>query len=255
MNETTSSNTSLSINNAATIQTLLQRLHLILEYNTQIQKACDCSFLYFHQDLFSSFLQVSLWNNKEFQRGANWSFQSFLSAYCIDPERFLLKCTPHIDCNDYYGGVDAYVKSYQLFVQDVIQRDVLDRVCQDIEIDLRMASLTKHMTDLPPINPKTQNSHHLQYLLSMPPLHLGSDIIIDIKRIVQLYLQKNIYDLAVINSEKVGNQLYMVQMKILAKEKHGIELMDNHLPCNDLDLSSIDVCDALMNHLDGELLL
>ena len=252
---TTSNNASLSIDDAATVHTLLKRLHFIVDFNTQIQKACDCSFLYFHKELLSSFLQTILWNNnyKQHLSGADFSFQLFLSAFSIDPERRLLKCTPHIDHNDYYGGVNAYIKSYQLYVQDVIQKDILDRVCQDIEIDLRVASLTKHMTDLPSINPKLQpNCNKLQYLLTMPPLHLGSDIIIDMKRIVQLYLEKNIYDLAIINSDKVGNHLYMTQMKMLAMEKYGIQLMDNHLPLNSLELSSLDVCDVMANSMEGK---
>ena len=220
------------------INSKFRRLAALSTLDDCIQQACDCSFLYFNQELFPVFLDDLL------QQGDAVGIprlQLTISAFS-DPERHLLKCTPHLETKQ-GPAFNSYVEAYQSFLMDEnLKEKMIQPICIEIENDLRISVHSRHLDASNTDNPKTNKMRKWRSFLEMPPLQVCG-IGVNVMTIVKEYLERSFYNLTTV---KLHDNITYTEMRFLAKEKYGIDLNDNHLPMGSLE-QGVDILNIIMN--------
>jgi len=156
--------------------------------------------------------------------------QLILSAFS-DPARELLRCTPHLDA---YGPdkMTSCIECYQNYIiGDVMKGEMIGLICTAIETDLRLAVHTKNLEYMRPSNPKVNKMKNIRSYLEMSTLYI-CDAQVNIKKEVEKYLESVFYNLAAVSLQDAHTY---TEMRILAKERYGLDLIDNQLPMGSLE--------------------
>lgn len=225
------------------INSFFRRLGALATLDTCVRQACDCSFLYFNQELLPVFLGDLIQ-----QGSANGipRLQLMISAFS-DAERYLLQCTPHLDTKD-NSPFNSYVKAYQCYLIDGnLKEKLINPICIDVENDLRISVHSKHLDPFNTENPKKNKMRKWRTFVEMPPLQVCG-LMVDVKKIVKEYLEQSFYNLTTV--QLYDGNLY-TEMRYAAREKYGIELPDNHLPMGSLE-QGVDVLKIMMN-IEGKI--
>ena len=116
-------------------EALLRRLHLLATLDEQVKAATSCEFLYFHRELLPVLFR-EMW---EKEKKADIVGLQLLINGCTDCEA-MLRLAPQVEETD----GEAFVKDYREFlVGTVVQEEIVDKLCREVETDLRLAVHTK----------------------------------------------------------------------------------------------------------------
>lgn len=116
----------------------LKDLSQVASFEETLDRACDCSFLYFYRDLFPQFVSAL------YQTSLNSAViraQLVMSAFS-DAER-ILKHVRHQERDPSSGMVPCFT-SYRKFVLNVLKEEYAGPICQLIETDLRYVCYVAH---------------------------------------------------------------------------------------------------------------
>ena len=201
------------------------RLDLLNNLSREIQRSCDCSFLYLYQDI----IPISL---KSIYKSDPVSLY-YYSMALNDIEMPLM----HIKYKDNNGF--EIVQSLRKNVIKVFEENFLSILSKDIEDDLRKQI---HRTFIEGLNPPAFSEVNLNDYLKIKKFKLF-DCVMDIKRYVEEYMNMTFYKMTTLNLNDW--QTYQ-QMRVLAKHKYGLNLHEIFLPSQNLEKGK-DILEIIRN--------
>ena len=152
---------------------------------SSVRKDCDTSFLYFHAHLLpviigSVYLEPICANRIQYIIGAfSDSIKLCERIAHTDPAPFVINLRKNM--------------------HEVLKAQIIEPLGRDIENDLRMHIHTKHLNHMELVNPKTENLRPLRPFLELPPVRVLG-MMVDIKKEVTHYLDRNFYNLTTVVS-------------------------------------------------------
>lgn len=208
---------------------LIWKLHLLSDFQRKIRNACDCSFFYWSRELLHPFLQ-DLYGQPEQANRIQYIVGGFLDAIK------LLRGAQH------EADSEPYVKSYAGFIDSVIEEEIVENLCKDVENDLRLHIHSVHLDHLDAPNPKSEDFKVLHYYLDLRPIRTHGKTV-DLRQRVTHYLESTFYNLTTV---ALHDWKTYGEMRNLANDKYGLSLADNHLPMGSLD-QGLDILQIMRN--------
>ena len=200
-------------------------LELINQLSREVERCCDCSFLYLFQNIFST---------------------SFKNIYSDRPKRlyFFMMAINDIEKPFHYikykenNGIDL-IKLLRKVTFETFESSFLNKLSKEIEDDLR---IQVHSSFIEGLESAPYSDTNLNTYLNIKNFKLF-DKVIDIKRYIEENLNMNFYKLTTLN---LNNWQTYQQMRVLAKHKYGLNLHDVYLPNQNLEQGK-DILDIIRN--------
>lgn len=205
---------------------LLDHLMVLSQFKIQLEKLCDPSFLFWHQNLVTAYFKQIL-DHPLNQRKVI----------------FLLDST-----NECLGGLKNLqldnVQSFHPFIRREFEDNVITKLCNSIEINLRLDFHSNLQVDK--FNPfETNNKITIEdrrALVGLKPIAISNEYI-SVRDHVEHYLSKMFYNLTTIS---LKDWRTYGEMRFLAERKYSLETVDDHLPTQTLD-QGLDVLEIMRN--------
>ncbi|KAE8882575.1 WASH complex subunit 4 [Phytophthora fragariae] len=208
---------------------LIWKLRLLSDFQRKIRSACDCSFFYWSRELLHPFMS-DLYTQPEQANRIQYVVGGFLDAIK------LLRGAQHETDNE------LYVKAYAEFIESVLEEEIVESLCKDVENDLRLHVHSVHLDHLDAPNPKNADFKVLHYYLDLRPIRLHGKTL-DLRQQVTHYLESTFYNLTTV---ALHDWKTYGEMRNLANDKYGLSLADNHLPMGSLD-QGLDILQIMRN--------
>ena len=198
------------------------------QLSKEIQRACDCSFLYWYQNIIESCL-TSIYNNKPKRL---YFFANALND-CETPLLYIR----HRENN----GME-FIKYQRKFLFSLVEEHILKKMTEEIDKELRKII---HAVLISGLYSPEKTDHDLNDYLTITPFTLF-DKVIDPKRYVEEDLNLRFYKLATMNT---NDWKTYQQMRVLAKSKYGLNLHEVFLPNHNLEQGEdmIEICRKLLS--------
>ena len=211
--------------NLEVINENLWMLELINQLSREVDRCCDCSFLYLYQNIFST---------------------SFKNIYNDRPKRlyFFMIAVNDIEKPFHYikykenNGIEL-IKLLRKVTFESFEGSFLNKLTNEIENDLR---IQVHSAFIEGLESAAYSDINLNTYLNIKNFKLF-DKVIDIRRYVEEYLNMNFYKMTTLN---LNNWQTYQQMRVLAKHKYGLNLHDVYLPNQNLEQGK-DILDIIRN--------
>jgi len=210
------------------IEDMMRKLEMFSFIETRIRQACDCSYLYWHFNILMPIYLTDLYEN----------------AYTPNKLQFIILAVR--DCLDKFAlsrhQLD-YTMLTEKYLRDLVRildKNFLQRICRDIETDLR---LSIHL-DLKSDESKLfkDGLKDLSKFVNLQPIVIDTRFI-DIKAHVRKYLEKTFYDLTTV---ALHDWKAYSEMRNLASQKYNLALTDPYLPSSTLE-QGLDVLEIMRN--------
>lgn len=251
----------------AALRALARRLRETSEWPTRVQRATNCAFTYWARALLPHYLAAA-WEKPVLSRRLPYALAALRDAAA------LLRRARHVPA---IGGQDVLpppppvasaanvadvavdeheqhqravssegdwrtmlLAPYEKAVVEQLQETVLDRLCAEIETELRF-HIHAHL-GVTERNPFKQGVRDVSHWLRLPPLRVFGTTI-DVKRHVEHYLDVTFYNL---NTVALFDWQTYGEMRNLAHDKYGLVLMETHLPAQTLE-HGLDVLEIMRN--------
>ena len=213
----------LESSNLETINENLWTLELINQLSREINRCCDCSFLYLYQSIFPI---------------------SFKSIYDDRPKRlyYFMMAINDIEKPLYYvkykenNGIEL-IKLLRKNTLQTLEDHFLKKVSKAIENDLRVQT---HNSFIEGLNTAPYSDNNLNTYLNIKNFKLF-DKVIDIRRYVEEDLNMIFYKMTTLN---LKNWQTYQQMRVLAKHKYKLNLHEVFLPSQNLEQGK-DILDII----------
>ena len=200
-------------------------LELINQLSREVDRCCDCSFLYLYQNIFST---------------------SFKNIYNDRPKRlyFFMMAVNDIEKPFHYikykenNGIEL-IKLLRKVTFESFESSFLNKLTKEIENDLR---IQVHSAFIEGLESAAYSDINLNTYLNIKNFKFF-DKVIDIRRYVEEYLNMNFYKMTTLN---LNNWQTYQQMRVLAKHKYGLNLHDVYLPNQNLEQGK-DILDIIRN--------
>lgn len=219
----------MALKNAEEPVKLIWKMRLLSDFQRKIRNACDCSFFYWSRELLHPFL-MDLYAQPEQANRIQYVVGGFLDA------TKLLRGAQH-DANN-----DLYVDAYASFIESVVDEEIVENLCKDVENDLRLHIHSVHLDHMDAPNPKSEDFKVLHYYLDLRPIRLQGKTL-DLRQKVTHYLESTFYNLTTV---ALHDWKTYSEMRNLANDKYGLSLADNHLPMGSLD-QGLDILQIMRN--------
>eukprot|EP01087_Luapelamoeba_hula_P010422 TRINITY_DN2761_c0_g1_i4.p1 TRINITY_DN2761_c0_g1~~TRINITY_DN2761_c0_g1_i4.p1 ORF type:complete len:775 (-),score=117.22 TRINITY_DN2761_c0_g1_i4:17-2341(-) len=208
------------------LRLMLQKLEGLANLSQRIQRTTDASFIYWTRNLIPLHLKHIYANSERAHR------LHYLFAALEDVVPLLRGAV--------YKDGDELVRQYADSIEASLQTHIIERLCRDIETDLRLHIHSHlHVAERDPFRKGLPN---LVPLVTLEPLRwLGRRL--DIKGQVEHYLDTTFYNLTTV--ALYDWQTY-AEMRNLALVKYGLHLAEVHLPGQTLD-QGLDVLEIMRN--------
>lgn len=189
-------------------------LETLNQLSKEIQKACDCSFLYWYQNIIPKCLK-SIYNDKPKRL---YYFSSALNDIEIP-----LHYIKHRNDNG-----KEFIEFQRKNMTAMVEENFLQPLCTEIEVDLRKLM---HSILIRGLYSPEKTNNNLNTYLTILPFSLY-DKVIDIKRFVEEYLNLTFYKMTTLN---LNDWKTYQQMRVLAKSKYDLHLHEVFLPSQNLE--------------------
>ncbi|TRY86275.1 hypothetical protein DNTS_009307 [Danionella cerebrum] len=247
------------------LQLVLKKLDLISELRERVKVQCDCSFLYWHRTVFPIYLDDVYENSVDAAR-MHYMFSA------------LRDCVPAMLHAKHIESCDLLLECYDAEIMEVLNKHMLDKLCKEIEKDLRL-SVHTHLK-LDDRNPFKVGIKDLAHFFSLKPIRFFNRFI-DIKgslvmmpkvpkdstvplrdtptspalgggqpistvvspSYVTHYLDKTFYNLTTV---ALHDWATYSEMRNLATQRYGLVMTEAHLPSQTLE-QGLDVLEIMRN--------
>ncbi|KAM6961159.1 WASH complex subunit 4 [Aplochiton taeniatus] len=209
------------------LQLVLKKLDLISELRERVRVQCDCSFLYWHRAVFPIYLD-DVYDNAVDAARIHYMFSALKDSV---PAMLHAK---HIE------SCDQLLESYDKEIMDVFNEHLLDKLCKEIEKDLRL-SVHTHLK-LDDRNPFKVGMKDLAHFFSLNPIRFFNRFV-HIKAYVTHYLDKTFYNLTTV---ALHDWATYSEMRNLATQRYGLKMTEAHLPSQTLE-QGLDVLEIMRN--------
>ncbi|KAM9807729.1 WASH complex subunit 4 [Neosynchiropus ocellatus] len=209
------------------LQLVLKKLDLISELIERVKLECDCSFLYWHRAVFPIYLD-DVYDNAVDAARLHYMFSALRDGVtCMMHTKHLESC-------------DQLLESYDKEIMEVFNEHLLDKLCKEIEKDLRL-SVHTHLK-LDDRNPFKVGMKDLAHFFSLKPIRFFNRFI-HIKAYVTHYLDKTFYNLTTV---ALHDWATYSEMRNLATQRYGLTMTEAHLPSQTLE-QGLDVLEIMRN--------
>ncbi|XP_054885135.1 WASH complex subunit 4 isoform X1 [Poeciliopsis prolifica] len=209
------------------LQVVLKKLDLISELCERVRLQCDCSFLYWHRAVFPIYLD-DVYDNAVDAARMHYMFSALRdSVPCMLYAKHLESCDQLLECFDKE-------------IMGVFNEHLLDKLCKEIEKDLRL-SVHTHLK-LDDRNPFKVGLKDLAHFFSVKPIRFFNRFI-HIKAYVTHYLDKTFYNLTTV---ALHDWATYSEMRNLATQRYGLMMTEAHLPSQTLE-QGLDVLEIMRN--------
>nr|XP_006633158.1 PREDICTED: WASH complex subunit 7 [Lepisosteus oculatus] len=209
------------------LQLVLKKLDLISELRERVKVQCDCSFLYWHRAVFPIYLD-DVYDTAVDAARIHYMFSA------------LRDCVPAMLHAKHLACAEQLLESYDHEIMDVLNEHLLDKLCKEIEKDLRL-SVHTHLK-LDDRNPFKVGMQDLAHFFSLKPIRFFNHFI-DIKAHVTHYLDKTFYNLTTV---ALHDWATYSEMRNLATQRYGLVMTEAHLPSQTLE-QGLDVLEIMRN--------
>ncbi|KAM8892117.1 WASH complex subunit 4 isoform 1-T2 [Spinachia spinachia] len=209
------------------LQLVLKKLDLISELSERVKLQCDCSFLYWHRAVFPIYLD-DVYDNAVDAARMHYMFSALRDSV---PSMLYAK---HME------SCDQLLESYDKEIMDVFNEHLLDKLCKEIEKDLRL-SVHTHLK-LDDRNPFKVGMKDLAHFFFLKPIRFFNRFIF-IKAYVTHYLDKTFYNLTTV---ALHDWATYSEMRNLATQRYGLMMTEAHLPSQTLE-QGLDVLEIMRN--------
>ncbi|KAK7891691.1 hypothetical protein WMY93_023654 [Mugilogobius chulae] len=209
------------------LQLVLKKLDLISELSERVKLQCDCSFLYWHRAVFPIYLD-DVYDNAVDAARIHYMFSALRDSV---PSMMHAKHTE---------SCDQLLQSYDKEIMEVFSEHLLDKLCKEIEKDLRL-SVHTHLK-LDDRNPFKVGMKDLAHFFSLKPIRFFNRFI-NIKAYVTHYLDKTFYNLTTV---ALHDWATYSEMRNLATQRYGLTMTEAHLPSQTLE-QGLDVLEIMRN--------
>ncbi|KAL6052161.1 WASH complex subunit 4 [Balamuthia mandrillaris] len=203
-----------------------KQLELLCHLSEKIREACECNFIYWSRNMIPLHFK-DIYENPEHAHKLHYLFAALQDVVPLF-RRAVFK--PYQELLDEYK---------QATIND-LKEEILDRLCRDIETDLRL-HIHSHL-NVSERDPWKTGLRDLVSLIRVKPLRVF-DNTIDVKSYVSHYLDTTFYNL---NTVALYDWKTYEEMRNLAKEKYGLGLAEVHLPGQTLE-QGLDVLEIMRN--------
>ena len=190
------------------------KIEVLNQLSKEVEKACDCSFLYWYQNIFPTCL-YSIYQNKPKR-----IYFFALAVNDIEKPLNYLKFREN-------NGIEL-VKTQRKTIREIFEDNFLKELCKEIENDLRKQI---HAVLIEGLRGPERTERNLANYLTIKRYRLF-DVVIDTKRYVEEYLNLTFYKMTTLN---LNDWKTYQQMRVLAKSKYDLNLHEIFLPSQTLD--------------------
>ena len=190
------------------------KIEVLNQLSKEVSRACDCSFLYWYQNIFPTCLN-SIYHDKP--------KRLYFFALAVNDIELPLTFIKHKD----NGGIDL-IKFQRKNILEMFEDNFLKEVCREIETDLRQQI---HAVLIEGLKVPDKTDRSLVHYLKVKHFELF-DIVVDIKRYVEEYLNLTFYKMTTLN---LNDWKTYQQMRVLAKSKYDLNLHEIFLPSQTLE--------------------
>ncbi|XP_043569200.1 WASH complex subunit 4 isoform X3 [Chiloscyllium plagiosum] len=209
------------------LQVVLKKLDLISELRERIQVLCNCNFLYWHRTIFPIYLD-DVYDNAVDSARIHYMFSA------------LRDCVPPMMHARHLESTQVLLESFDKEIMDVLNEHLLDKLCKEIEKDLRL-SVHTHLK-LDDRNPFKVGIKDLTDFFSIKPIRFFNRFI-DVKAYVTHYLDKTFYNLTTV---AIHDWATYSEMRNLATQRYSLSMTEAHLPSQTLE-QGLDVLEIMRN--------
>ncbi|KAF4081421.1 hypothetical protein AMELA_G00160980 [Ameiurus melas] len=209
------------------LQLVLKKLDLISELRERVKVQCDCSFLYWHRAVFPIYLD-DVYDNAVDAARIHYMFSA------------LRDCVPTMLYAKHMESCEQLLECYDKEIMEVFGEHLLDKLCKEIEKDLRL-SVHTHLK-LDDRNPFKVGMKDLAHFFSLKPIRFFNRFI-DIKAYVTHYLDKTFYNLTTV---ALHDWATYSEMRNLATQRYGLVMTEAYLPSQTLE-QGLDVLEIMRN--------
>ncbi|KAF3854570.1 hypothetical protein F7725_022625 [Dissostichus mawsoni] len=207
------------------LQLVLKKLDLISELSERVKLQCDCSFLYWHRAVFPIYLDDVYDKAVDAARIHQYMFSALRDS------------VPSMLHAKHMESCDQLLESYDKEIMDVFNEHLLDKLCKEIEKDLRL-SVHTHLK-LDDRNPFKVGMKDMAHFFSLKPIRFFNRFIL-IKAYVTHYLDKTFYNLTTV---ALHDWATYSEMRNLATQRYGLTMTEAYLPSQTLEqhLNTINI--------------
>ncbi|KAL1765525.1 WASH complex subunit 7 isoform X1 [Sigmodon hispidus] len=209
------------------LQVVMKKLDLISELRERVQTQCDCCFLYWHRAVFPIYLD-DVYENAVDAARLHYMFSA------------LQDCVPAMMHSRHLESYELLLECYDKEIMEILNEHLLDKLCKEIEKDLRL-SVHTHLK-LDDRNPFRVGRKDLALFFSLNPIKFFSRFI-DIRAYVTHYLDKTFYNLTTV---ALHDWATYSEMRNLATQRYGLVMTEAHLPSQTLE-QGLDVLEIMRN--------
>ncbi|XP_023487584.1 WASH complex subunit 4 isoform X2 [Equus caballus] len=209
------------------LQVVMKKLDLISELRERIRTQCDCCFLYWHRAVFPIYLD-DVYESAVDAARLHYMFSA------------LRDCVPAMMHARHLESYEILLDSYDKEIMEILNEHLLDKLCKEIEKDLRL-SVHTHLK-LDDRNPFKVGMKDLALFFSLNPIRFF-DRFIDIRAYVTHYLDKTFYNLTTV---ALHDWATYSEMRNLATQRYGLVMTEAHLPSQTLE-QGLDVLEIMRN--------
>ncbi|XP_019624304.1 PREDICTED: WASH complex subunit SWIP-like [Branchiostoma belcheri] len=208
-------------------QLIMKKLDMICDIRQRLHAACDCSFVYWHRVVFPLYVQDVYEDRVDAQR-IHYMFAALRD--CVAP----MQHSKHLD------SPQTLLNIFDKEIMDSMHEHMLDRLCRDVETDLRL-SIHTHL-QLDDRNPFRTGLMDLRQFFMIRPIRFFNNFI-NIRAYVTHYLERTFYNLTTV---ALHDWKTYGEMRNLAEQKYGLDMMEAHLPTQTLE-QGLDVLEIMRN--------
>ncbi|KAB1269632.1 WASH complex subunit 4 [Camelus dromedarius] len=209
------------------LQVVMKKLDLISELRERVQTQCDCCFLYWHRAVFPIYLD-DVYENAVDAARLHYMFSA------------LRDCVPAMMHARHLDSYEILLDCYEKEIMEILNEHLLDKLCKEIEKDLRL-SVHTHLK-LDDRNPFKVGMKDLALFFSLNPIRFFNRFI-DIRAYVTHYLDKTFYNLTTV---ALHDWATYSEMRNLATQRYGLVMTEAHLPSQTLE-QGLDVLEIMRN--------
>ena len=204
----------------------LDHMLVLVQLQRNLKNLCDPSFLFWHQNLVSVYFKQSM-------------------EHSLCPQKVTAFVGSARECINELDSLKLdNVQSFHPFVKQEFEENVIRRLCNSIEINLRLDFHSNLQVDK--FNPfETNNKITIEdqrALVRMEPLLINKEYV-SVREHVEYYLSNMFYNLTTIS---LKDWRTYGEMRLLAERKYSLETVDDHLPTQTLD-HGLDVLEIMKN--------
>ncbi|KAI1239222.1 hypothetical protein IHE44_0012336 [Lamprotornis superbus] len=155
-------------------------------------------------------------------------------------ESALRDCVPAMMHARHLESYEVLLECYDKEIMEVLNEHLLDKLCKEIEKDLRL-SVHTHLK-LDDRNPFRVGMKDLAHFFFLNPIRFFNRFI-DIKAYVTHYLDKTFYNLTTV---ALHDWATYSEMRNLATQRYGLSMTEAHLPSQTLE-QGLDVLEIMRN--------